>query len=33
VINLVMDNQLPMSLSSKPDYSDVVLEDGTTRPR
>ena len=33
VIKLVIDNQLPISMSTKPDYSDVVLADGTTRPR
>jgi hypothetical protein len=33
VIKLVIDNQLPISMSSRPDYSDVVLPDGSTRPR
>lgn len=33
VVEAVVEAQLPMSLSSKPDFSDVVLPDGTTRPR
>lgn len=32
-IGLVTDLGLPISLSTKPDYSDVLLPDGTTRPR
>lgn len=33
VMTLVVDNRIPISMSTKPDYSDVVLPDGTTRPR
>jgi hypothetical protein len=33
VVRLVVDNRLPISMSTKPDYSDVLLPDGTTRPR
>jgi hypothetical protein len=33
VIKLVMDHNLPISLSTKPDYSDEVLPDGTVRAR
>lgn len=33
VIRAVVDAKLPVSLSTKPDFSDVVLPDGTTRPR
>ena len=33
VMQLVVDNRLPISMSTKPDYSDVLLPDGTTRPR
>jgi hypothetical protein len=32
-MKLVVDNRLPISMSTKPDYSDVLLPDGTTRPR
>ena len=32
-MKLVIDNRLPISMSTKPDYSDVLLPDGTTRPR
>jgi biopolymer transport protein ExbD len=33
VIKLVMQYDLPISLSTKPDYSDEVLPDGTVRAR
>jgi biopolymer transport protein ExbD len=33
VIKLVVDNGLPVSLSSKPDFSDYVGEDGQTHQR
>ena len=33
VLRLIAETRLPISLSTKPDYSDVVLPDGTTRPR
>ena len=33
VMKLIVDNGLPISMSTKPDYSDVLLPDGTTRPR
>jgi len=33
VIKLVADNRLPVSVSTKPDFSDVLLPDGSTRPR
>jgi hypothetical protein len=33
VMKLLVDNRLPISMSTKPDYSDVLLPDGTTRPR
>jgi hypothetical protein len=33
VIRAIVDAKLPVSLSTKPDFSDVVLPDGTTRPR
>ena len=33
VMTLIVDNRLPISMSTKPDYSDVLLPDGTTRPR
>ncbi len=33
VIKLVADNGLPISLSSKPDFSDYVGEDGQLQPR
>jgi hypothetical protein len=33
VMKLIVDNRLPISMSTKPDYSDVLLPDGTTRPR
>jgi biopolymer transport protein ExbD len=33
VMKLLVDARLPISMSTKPDYSDVVLPDGSTRPR
>lgn len=33
VLKLIAESRLPISLSTKPDYSDVVLPDGTIRPR
>ena len=33
VINLVVGNQLPVSMSSKPDFSDYIDENGRSRPR
>lgn len=33
VMRLVAQSALPISISTKPDYSDVLLPDGTTRPR
>jgi hypothetical protein len=33
VLKLIAQSRLPISLSTKPDYSDVVLPDGTIRPR
>lgn len=33
VIKMIIDNRLSISMSTKPDYSDVLLPDGTTQPR
>jgi hypothetical protein len=33
VIKMIIDNRLPISMSTKPDYSDVLLPDRTTQPR
>ena len=33
VMKLVADNRLPISMSTKPDYSDVVVPGGGTKPR
>ena len=33
VLRLIAESRLPLSLSTKPDYSDEVLPDGTIRPR
>jgi hypothetical protein len=33
VITAVVEHQLPVSLSSKPDYSDVIDKDGQSKPR
>jgi len=33
VINAIKEHQLPVSLSSKPDYSDYVTPDGQSHPR
>jgi hypothetical protein len=32
VMKLIVDHKLPISMSTKPDYSDVVMPDGTTKP-
>ena len=33
IIKMVVENELPISLSSKPDFSDFIGEDGQPRPR
>ena len=33
VIQAIIDNRLPISLSTEPDFSTVVSGDGTVRPR
>jgi hypothetical protein len=33
VIQAIIDNKLPVSMSNKEDFSTVVLQDGTIRPR
>ena len=33
VVKLVIDNKLPISLSSKPDFSDYIDENGQSHPR
>jgi hypothetical protein len=33
VIQAIVDNKVPVSLSTKPDFSDVVGEDGVPHPR
>jgi hypothetical protein len=33
VVQAIIDNKLPVSMSSKEDFSTVVLPDGTIRPR
>jgi hypothetical protein len=33
VLNLVMENDLPISMSSKPDFSDYIDEKGQSHPR
>jgi len=33
VLRLVMDHGLPISLSSKPDFSDYIDENGVSHPR
>ena len=33
VIKLITETRLPISMSTKPDFSDVLLPDGSTRPR
>jgi len=33
VVQLVIDNKLPISLSTAPDFSTVVLQDGTIKSR
>ena len=33
IIKMVVENELPISLSSKPDFSDYIGENGQSRPR
>jgi len=33
VVQAIIDNKLPVSMSNKEDYSTVVLQDGTIKPR
>ncbi len=33
IIKMVIDNRLPISLSTKPDFSDTVDENGVSKPR
>jgi hypothetical protein len=33
VVKAIIEAKLPVLLSTKPDYSNVVLPDGTTKPR
>lgn len=33
VIKLIVDTRVPITMSTKPDYSDVVMPDGTVQPR
>jgi biopolymer transport protein ExbD len=33
VMKLIVDARLPISMSTKPDFSDVLFPDGSTRPR
>jgi hypothetical protein len=33
VVELVVKHRLPISMSTKPDFSDYVDGDGTSRPR
>jgi hypothetical protein len=33
VLDLIVENRLPISMSTKPDFSDVVMPDGSTKPR
>lgn len=33
VLEAIIENQLPVSLSTEPDFSTAVLPDGTVRPR
>jgi hypothetical protein len=33
VLKLIVESKLPVSMSTTPDYSNVVMPDGTTRPR
>lgn len=33
VIQIVIDNKLPISMSTKPDFSDYVDENGNSKPR
>ena len=33
IVKLVVENKLPISLSSKPDFSDYIDDEGHSRPR
>jgi hypothetical protein len=33
IVKLVVENRLPISLSSKPDFSDYIDDEGHSRPR
>jgi hypothetical protein len=33
IVKLVVENRLPISLSSKPDFSDYIDDEGQSRPR
>ena len=33
VVRLVVEQRLPISMSTRPDFADVVLPDGSTAPR
>jgi hypothetical protein len=33
VLSLIVKHKLPISLSTKPDFSDAIWEDGVARPR
>lgn len=33
VVRLVVEHRLPISMSTRPDFADVVLPDGSTAPR
>lgn len=33
VMKLIVKHQLPISMSSKPDFSDTIDQDGVSRPR
>jgi hypothetical protein len=33
VVRLVVEHRLPISMSTRPDFADVVLPDGTVAPR
>lgn len=33
VVQAIVEAQLPLSMSTKPDFSDVVMPDGSTKPR
>ena len=33
IVKLVVENRLPISLSSRPDFSDYIDDEGQSRPR